>query len=708
MLNPNMPNPHFIAPSPTIAPHSNLSGRLSGRLFALGWLLVCSLGAMLLGQQALAGTSASQWIIVVNGQSQNSLTLANHYCQLRDIPARNVVILKDIPNANTISIDEFRERILSPVLEQIEARQLTDHIQGIAYSCDLPTAIDLQSDLKNVKDLPKVLTPTGSINGMTYLFRWVQQKDPSYIGPDSNWYATHDASSLLKIYQGTPESIEELKKWIDEDQNEQAAARLDQLRNESANSYPLDFLAARQWALAGDSKKAIVRLNDAVRKGWRYRGEILDDPSFDALREDKDFQRIISRCPNEEFKVLPVKGFEARNFFAPNCTESTNPKHGVSYLLSMVLSHTANNRLTINEAITHLERSSLADFTRPSGTFFFTKTSDVRTTTREPNFQIAIDELKKLKQQTQIIESVLPPVGSSVAGITFGVSDFDWNRSGAKLLPGSLADNLTSLGGVMPPSSQTKATELLRFGAAAASGTVAEPYALQFKFPLPSLHANYARGLTAAESFYASIQSPYQLLILGDPLCQPYATPPRFKLSGCKDRQTVSNKIAIEFLPSQEDNSSDSVQLTWLIDGKIQTQSNFLNKLNIQIEQEDRGAYEWRFITKGPKPIETRWEKSLWVLAGPEETHVELDAPKRWSRKEAKTLKVKVPKIPQNTQVRLRFHWNTLEAKPDADGQFELDPDQFGSGPIRLQPLVCDPDGNILYAGLPSKIYLED
>ncbi|MFM9062955.1 MAG: hypothetical protein ACKOOI_07970, partial [Pirellula sp.] len=142
----------------------------------------------------LAGTSASQWVVVVNGKSKNSLTLANHYCQLRDIPARNVVILNDIPDSNTITVDDFRKLILGPVLEQIESRQLNLHVQGVAYSCDIPTAIDLREDLKSVKDLPKILTPTGSLNGMTYLFRWVQQSDPSYIGPDSNWYATHDAS----------------------------------------------------------------------------------------------------------------------------------------------------------------------------------------------------------------------------------------------------------------------------------------------------------------------------------------------------------------------------------------------------------------------------------------------------------------------------------------------------------------------------------
>lgn len=672
--------------------------------------LSCAILVLFATSQALAGASSSQWIVVVNSKSSNSLTLANHYCQLRDIPARNVILLQNLPDSNSISIDDFRKLILTPVLEQIETRQLTNHIQGIAYSCDIPTAIDLQEDLKGVKDLPKVLTPTGSLNGMTYLFRWVQQKDPSYIAPDSNWYATHDASVLLKVYQGTPESLEELRKWITEDsQHEKAAERLDQLRGDSANSYPLDFLAAQQWALAGDNKKALTRLSDAVKKGWKYRGEILNDPSFDSLREDKEFQRIVSRCPNEEFKVLNVKGFDARNFFAPNCTDSNNPKHGVSYLMSMVLSHTANNRLSIDEAIAHLERSSLADFTRPSGTFFFSKTNDVRSTTREPNFQIAIDELKKLKKDAQIIESVLPPVASAVAGITFGVSDFDWNKSGAKLLPGSLADNLTSLGGVMTPSSQTKATELLRFGAAAASGTVTEPYALQFKFPLPSLHAFYARGMTCAEAFYASIQSPYQLLILGDPLCQPFAMPPRFKISGCKDREQVSGTLAIVFSPSEEDNSSDPVQLTWLIDGKPQTQTNFQSKLSIQVAPEDRGAYEWRFMAKGPKPLENRWEKSLWVLSGPESTHLEVQAPKRWSiKKDGERLKLKITNPPNSESVRLRYHWDTLDAQPNQAGEFEIDTNRLGRGPVRLQPVACNSEGIVLYAGLPIRIYIED
>ena len=260
----------------------------------------------------------------------------------------------------------------------------------------------------------------------------------------------------------------------------------------------------------------------------------------------------------------------------------------------------------------------------------------------------------------------------------------------------------------MTPSSQTKATELLRFGAAAASGTVTEPYALQFKFPLPSLHAYYAKGLTAAEAFYATVQSPYQLLILGDPMCQPYAVPPRFKVTGCTDRQTISGKIALEFQPSDEEASSDPIQLTWLIDGKPQTQTNFITNLNIQVADQDRGAYEWRFVTKGPKPTETRWEKSLWVLSGPPETHLKLQAPERWSAKQNQRLKVQVANTPKDTQVRLRFHWDLLDMTPNDQGEFEIEADRLGRGPVRLQPVACDDQGNVLYAGLPVKIYIEN
>ncbi len=64
---------------------------------------------------------------------------------------------------------------------------------------------------------------------------------------------------------------------------------------------------------------------------------------------------------------------------------------------------------------------------------------------------------------------------------------------------------------------------MLNEGAAGACGTVVEPYALSAKFPQAMMHVHYVKGANLAESMYASVKDPYQLLMVGDALCQPFA-----------------------------------------------------------------------------------------------------------------------------------------------------------------------------------------
>jgi hypothetical protein len=127
-----------------------------------------------------------------------------------------------------------------------------------------------------------------------------------------------------------------------------------------------------------------------------------------------------------------------------------------------------------------------------------------------------------------------------VAGLTTGSANVDLSHSGCKLLPGALVDNLTSAGGQMlirqESNPQTRISEYIRLGAAGASGTIVEPLAIPEKFPSPALHVHYARGCSLAESFYQSVASPYHLLILGDPLCQPWATRPKVSLAGISEK----------------------------------------------------------------------------------------------------------------------------------------------------------------------------
>lgn len=668
--------------------------------FVLAWLMACGFGV------SFGGAGPSEWVVVVNGSSVNSRTLANHFCALRNIPFRNVIVLDSVPDQDRIEIEVFREKILVPVIREIEGRGLASTVQGIAYSCDMPTAIALDSDLAQIQDRNKFLTPVGSISGLTYLFRRVLNKDPTYLAFDSNWFAAREGNALLNLYTGSLEERKELQRWLDTGEHEQAAKRLDAMGQMVESSFPLDYLSARQWALAGDAVKAKNRLSSAIRKGWRYRREISDDSAFDSLREDSEFQRLVSRCPNDDFRYLPTRGFDARSFYAPNTLASTRANQGFSYLMSVMLSVTRDQGIPMPQAIAHLERSAAADYSRPTGTFFFTSTSDVRTIAREPNFELAIEKLRNLKFDAQIIKQPLPGVGQKCSGVMFGIAQFDWARTGAELMPGSIAESLTSFGGVMTESSQTKATELLRFGAAASSGTVTEPYSIQNKFPHPMMHVHYGQGLTVAESFYQSVLCPYQLLILGDPLCQPYAEPPRFTIRGIESGARASGVIHLDLETSDDDHTSDPVRLIWLVDGLPKSASVFQKRVRVEVSDSDRGAQEWRLIARGPKPLEHRFEQSLWVLTGPEESDFAIEAPGQWSVQEGATLRVTFKNPPADGSIAIRHDWEIVAEQSVSQSVFELDPKQLGLGPVRLQGVVLGQDGRAVQSSLPITVQI--
>ncbi|HUP80987.1 MAG TPA: hypothetical protein VM260_20735, partial [Pirellula sp.] len=245
-----------------------------------------------------AGATGSNWVVVVNGQSINSRTIANHYCSARNIPGRNVIVLSQIPDADQISVDQFRELILRPVFKEIETRGLGAHIQGIAYSADFPTAIAIGSDIDAIPNKSPYLTNIGSINGLTYLFRFVLAKNPNYIGFESNFYAVRPVNQLLRPLYGTAEQAKQLTELIAQSKHEEAANLLDTLCKiiDKGCLFPMQYLAAQQWALAGDSKQAIRRIEQSIQGGWEYREQILNDPAFVRLTDDKDFIRIAKRC----------------------------------------------------------------------------------------------------------------------------------------------------------------------------------------------------------------------------------------------------------------------------------------------------------------------------------------------------------------------------------------------------------------------------
>ncbi len=93
-------------------------------------------------------------------------------------------------------------------------------------------------------------------------------------------------------------------------------------------------------------------------------------------------------------------------------------------------------------------------------------------------------------------------------------------------LPGAIADNLTSFGGVLDGTKgQTVILDFIKAGATGSFGTVSEPAAYLSKFPDPRIiMVKYASGETLIESYWKSVLQPYQGLFVGDPLASPWET----------------------------------------------------------------------------------------------------------------------------------------------------------------------------------------
>ncbi len=137
------------------------------------------LAAYLATDPAIAGMTAVNVAVVINADSWASKAVANEFISLRNIPARNVIYLSDLPDFEYANVDTFRERMLGPVLQTLNERGLADHIDCVAWSADIPSRINVKSDMKD-QDFPKIITPTASINGLTYLYARVMAENASY------------------------------------------------------------------------------------------------------------------------------------------------------------------------------------------------------------------------------------------------------------------------------------------------------------------------------------------------------------------------------------------------------------------------------------------------------------------------------------------------------------------------------------------------
>ena len=87
---------------------------------------------------AFAGGSGLNTLVVVNQNSANSCEVGNYFCEKRMVPPDNVVRISWAGGNISWTSSQFQTVLLNPLLSAIASRQLTNQIDYVVLSMDIP------------------------------------------------------------------------------------------------------------------------------------------------------------------------------------------------------------------------------------------------------------------------------------------------------------------------------------------------------------------------------------------------------------------------------------------------------------------------------------------------------------------------------------------------------------------------------------------
>jgi len=407
-----------------------------------------------------------------------------------------------------------------------------------------------------------------------------------------------------------------------------------------------------------------------------------------------------SRCTN--LANVKSRGFRSRYLWDPAGEKTEDQQKGQRFLLCTMLGVTQGRGNTVEEILNYLRLAAAADGKRPAGTIYFMWNKDVRSTTRDKCFDAVAAQINSLGVRAKVQQGIVPDGAKDVTGMMVGYADFNLVKSGIKIMPGAICEHLTSMGGILTKGEhQTPISEFLRHGAAGSSGTVWEPLAIQAKFPLPSLQLHYARGCSLAESFYQSITAPYQILIVGDPLCQPWARIPKILVEGIKANDQVKGQITIK--PSGLSASGGVIGMfEFYVDGTFTARSKPGDSLAIDTTKLDDGAHELRVVGSTADAIETQGRLIVPFVVKNHEASLEFKV----SPLRAKTTDKFRVTVRQKgaTAIIVRQNSRDLGRVQGEAGEIEIAAATLGRGPITLQ---ASSEGSVKVVSAPAKVQVD-
>lgn len=379
---------------------------------------------------------------------------------------------------------------------------------------------------------------------------------------------------------------------------------------------------------------------------------------------------------------------------------------GRRFFPSTVLGATIGRGNTAEEIVDYLLRAKDADGTRPKGTIYYMQNDNVRSKVRHETFQAAIRELKSLGVNAELMLGSAPIKKDDVAGLTTGTSHLRLRTADCRILPGALVDNLTSAAAqlVVPAriaEPQTPVSEFMRLGAAGASGTVVEPYAIPAKFPTAALHVHYVRGLSLAEAFYRSTQGPFQLLILGDPICQPWAVAPQVYVKGTDESSPL--KGVAKLTPSAvypDQRVVGKYQL--FVDGKRHSEIESGQAFTFNSDGVADGWHRLRVVAIDNTPVAAQgaWYADVLVKNGHDALQITPSA-SRFSV--SSIVELRVTSTAADLPTTIMHNGRRLTTLPSGQGTTSIEASKLGKGVVKLEA-VQERDGRAVLRARPASI----
>jgi uncharacterized protein (TIGR03790 family) len=137
-----------------------------------------------------AGGSGLNTIVIVNQASSNSCELANYYCQQRHVPPQNVLYINWIGGNTLWASNDLQSNLVTPLLNMLAARQLTNQIEFLVLSMDIPFQTSVGS------------TVNGTTSALFYGLRMGNGTDP--LGVTNSYAATEGVFGQDTPLAGAP------------------------------------------------------------------------------------------------------------------------------------------------------------------------------------------------------------------------------------------------------------------------------------------------------------------------------------------------------------------------------------------------------------------------------------------------------------------------------------------------------------------------